>query len=44
MLNKQQAHLGAFEFEGILQSTTFVETVDVKTGVQCDVYTFDNDK
>lgn len=33
-----------FEFEGTSQSTSFVETVDVKTGVQCDVYTFNNHK
>lgn len=33
-----------FTFEGKSQSVSFVETMQVADGVDCDVYSFDNDK
>lgn len=36
-------HLTAFEFEGIPQPVSFVETLSVTDGVECDVYTFMGD-
>ena len=36
--------LTTFTFEGESQSVSFVETMKVTTGVECDVYTLDGDK
>ena len=36
-------HLNTFEFEGKREKVSFVETVKVNTGVECDVYKFDQD-
>lgn len=35
--------LTQFTFEEKTQKVTFIETTHVKAGVDCDVYTFDND-
>lgn len=32
-----------FSFEGKEQSVSFVETMQVASGVECDIYTFDDD-
>jgi hypothetical protein len=36
--------LKEFTLNGATQKTTFLETLQVKPGVECDVYTFINDK
>ena len=36
--------LNSFYFEGKKQTVSFVETMDVVEGVQCDVYRFDSDE
>lgn len=36
-------HLNVFGFERKSESISFVETMQVKEGVECDVYTFDDD-
>lgn len=35
--------LDSFQWDGKSQPVSFIETIDVTTGVQCDVYTFDGD-
>lgn len=44
MFRKQNGtQLNSFEFDGKPQLVSFVETMKVTTGVECDVYTFDGD-
>lgn len=45
MYIKQKAtSIKNFNFEGMEQSVTFVETIQVTDRVECDVYAFDGDK
>lgn len=42
-MSEQINHMNTFDFEGVSQPVSFVETMDVTTGVQCDVYKFIDD-
>lgn len=42
--SKKTSHLITFGFEGKPHPVTFVETMDVTTGVKCDVYKFVGDE
>lgn len=45
MNSKQNTnHFAVFTFEGKKQQITFIETLQVADGVECDVYSFDGDK
>lgn len=42
-IEQSDQHPQIFEFEGRLQTVSFVETLPVVEGVECDVYAFDQD-
>lgn len=42
-VKKEFTPITSFKFEGKVQPVTFVETMNVSEGVECDVYTFDGD-
>lgn len=40
---QQNLQINSFEFQGQKTPVSFVETIQVTSGVECDVYTFDKD-
>ena len=43
-MEKKATPIKNFNFEGVEQSVTFTETIQVTDGVECDIYAFDGDK